>query len=276
MATTAGSRTTVVARRPSAGLPVALAGVVVLLQVAYPLLDGPGLRWLTVATVVVFCLASLSHAAAALGPRAAATLLVAAGSLSLVSEAVGVATGWPFGAYSYSGTLGPQLLGVPVVVPLAWTMMAYPTLVAARAATRRRPWLTVPVAAVGLTAWDLFLDPQMVGQGHWLWVDPHPHLPGMDGIPATNLLGWLVTSLVVQWVLHRLLPDPEPPGAGPAAVAVLLTWTWLGSTLAAAVFFDRPAVGAWVFVGMAPLVVPALLCWYPPGSGRRRPGAGTG
>ena len=34
----------------------------------------------------------------------------------LLAEAVGVHTGFPFGAYAYSGTLGPELLGVPVGV----------------------------------------------------------------------------------------------------------------------------------------------------------------
>ena len=47
-------------------------------------------------------------------------------------------TGLPFGDYSYAGTLGPELLDVPLVVPLAWTMMAYPVLLAARRLTRGR------------------------------------------------------------------------------------------------------------------------------------------
>ena len=45
--------------------------------------------------------------------------MVAAG-VGLAAEAVGVRTGFPFGDYSYADTLGPTVLGVPVVVPLAW------------------------------------------------------------------------------------------------------------------------------------------------------------
>ena len=80
---------------------------------------------------------------------------------------------------------------MPVVVPLAWTMMAYPVLLAARRLTRR--WVVL-VGAFGLAAWDVCLDPQMVGDGHWTWADPTPALPGVPGIPLTNYAGWLLAG----------------------------------------------------------------------------------
>ena len=74
---------------------------------------------------------------------------------------------------------------MPVVVPLAWTMMAYPVLLAARRLTRR--WVLRGRRAIGLMAWDVFLDPQMVGDGHWRWADPTPSLPGRRRHPADQL-----------------------------------------------------------------------------------------
>lgn len=254
------------ARRHRAVLgPGALAGGAVLAQVAYPLLDGPGratgpLTAVTVVAVLLFTAATLSHAAATLGPRPAVVLLVVAGGIGLGAEAVGVATGGVFGAYSYAGTLGPQPLGVPALVPLAWTMMAYPTLLAGRALGRPRPWATVPLAAWALASWDLFLDPQMVAAGHWTWADPDPGLPGIEGVPLTNFAGWLVVSLVLQATLHRALPRHRP-GTPMAVPAALLSWTWLGSVLANAVFFGRPAVAAWGGIAMGVVVGPALLAW---------------
>ncbi len=41
-------------------------------------------------------------------------------------EALGVATGFPFGHYSYTSALQPQALGVPLLIPLAWFMMLGP------------------------------------------------------------------------------------------------------------------------------------------------------
>jgi putative membrane protein len=242
-----------------------LGAAAVLAQVAYPLLDGPQqapgpLRAVTVAAVLLFCAASLTHAAATSGPRTALTVLAVAGGTGLVAEAVGVATGVPFGRYAYAGTLGPQLLGVPLLVPLAWTMMAWPTLLAGRALAARvgsrSSWTAVPPAAVALAGWDLFLDPQMVAAGHWTWTFPDPGLPGVPGIPLTNFAGWLLVALVVQAALHRRVPA-EPEG-DPRLPALLLGWTWLGSTLANAVFFGRPAVAGYGFVAMGVVVAPYL------------------
>ena len=186
-----------------------------------------------------------------------------------------MATGWPFGRYAYAGTLGPQVLGVPVIIPLAWTMMAWPTLLAGRALARAGAarwgsgsgsgparWLPVPIAAWALTSWDLFLDPQMVAAGHWTWADPTPALPGVPGIPLTNYAGWLLVALVVHAALHALVPDPSPgtpaaDGWGPPAV--LLVWTWAGSTAANLLWFERPAVGLWGAAAMGAVVGPYLV-----------------
>jgi uncharacterized membrane protein len=233
----------------------ALASAAVLAQVAHPLLDGGGLHAATTVAVLLFCAASLASAWQAGGPRTALAVLAAAGGVGLVSEAVGVATGFPFGEYAYAGTLGPQLLGVPLVVPLAWTMMAWPALVAARRLTGGPA--AVAVAAWLLASWDLFLDPQMVAAGHWTWAHPDPGLPGVPGIPLTNYAGWLLVAAGVQAALHRAVP---PGSRGDhAAPAILLTWTWLGSTVANLAFFGRPAVALYGFAAMGVVVLPYLV-----------------
>ena len=86
-------------------------------------------------------------------------------------EALGVATGFPFGRYAYGAALGPTLLGVPLVIPLAWTWMAWPAWIAAGHLTGHSAAPGGRSAAVGLAAWDLFLDPQMVAEGYWTWAD---------------------------------------------------------------------------------------------------------
>jgi putative membrane protein len=223
------------ALHPARMLPWALVGVTVLVQIVYPLMPEVLRTEITVTSVVVFCAASLADAARVHGLRGPAALLVVAGGGGLLVEAVGVHTGVPFGAYAYTGDLGPELLGVPAVVPLAWTMMAWPALVVGRTLARR-----LPVALVGgaaLAAWDLFLDPQMVDAGHWTWAHPQPGLPLVPGVPLTNYAGWLVVAVVMVGVLDRLLPRHAAP-SGPAAALYL--WTYGSSVLAHVVFFDRP------------------------------------
>jgi len=255
---------------------VALAALTVLAQVAYPLLAGPALTVSTVATVLAFAAASLTHAVWAFGARAAALTWLGAAGLGLLSEAVGVATGVPFGSYRYTASLGWQVAGVPLVVPLAWTMMAYPALLLARRLVRganRGRRGRVRVALTGgwtLAAWDLFLDPQMVSAGHWSWTAAQVHLPGVPGIPLSNDAGWLLVGTMIIAALDRLLPTAPRTPLAPALTAgrslpfdtvpaALLAWTWLGSTLANLAFFDRPWVAAYGGLAMAAAVGPYLL-----------------
>ena len=239
--------------RPSAltGWATALAAATVGAQILYPLVDGRARHALTMSTVTLFFAASVTHAASRRDPRWAGALVLISGGTGLAAEAVGVATGYPFGAYSYADSLGPKLFGVPLIVSMAWVMMAYPTLLVAQRLTRR--WAPV-VGAFALTSWDVFLDPQMVAEGHWTWVHPEPALPGVPGIPLTNYAGWLVVAFVVMALLNRL--PQAPKGADDRVPAALFLWTYLGSVLGNVFFFGRPWVGVVGGVLMGLVAVP--------------------
>jgi uncharacterized membrane protein len=240
--------------RVPAALPWALTGVAVLVQIVYPLLPAAAIAPATVASVLVFCAAAVSDATRVHGLRGGAVLLVVAGGGGLLVEAVGVHTGVPFGAYAYTGDLGAAVLGVPLVVPLAWTMMAWPALVVGRTLARRWPLAPVPlVGGAALAAWDLFLDPQMVDAGYWTWAHPHPALPLVPGVPVTNYAGWLLVAVVMVGVLHRTLPPHTGP-SGPAAALYL--WTYGSSVLAHVVFFDRPGSALVGGIAMGALALP--------------------
>jgi putative membrane protein len=237
-------------------LPWALLGALVLTQICYPLTGGGVRAAFTVATVLLGYLLSVSHALLTRGVRVAAALVGTATLGGFAVEAVGVATGFPFGTYDYSGQLGPKILGVPLIIPLAWTWMAWPAWLAAVRLTSHRAG-RIALAAIGLAAWDLFLDPQMVAEGYWRWLDPTPALPGVPGIPVGNYLGWLGFALVLMTVLSA--------AAGPAAglstghdlpMIVLWFWTYASSVLAHAVFLGLPASALWGGVVMGAVVIP--------------------
>ena len=235
-------------------LPWLLTGAAVLLQIVYPLTADAVRTEITVASVLVFCAAAVSDAARVHGARGAAILVAVAGGGGLLVEAVGVRTGLPFGTYAYTGDLGPSLLGVPVVVPLAWTMMAWPALVVGRTLARRLP--VALVGGVALAAWDLFLDPQMVDAGHWTWAHPDPALPLVPGVPLTNYAGWLLVAVVIVGTLDRTLAAHARP-SGPAAALYL--WTYGSSVLAHVVFFDRPGSAVMGGVVMGAVALPFAL-----------------
>lgn len=109
----------------------AALAALVLAEIGYPLVNGPVRAAFTVATVVVGFLAVVTHATNFAGVRTTATLLLATTAGGFAVEAIGVHTGFPFGRYTYSAALGPRVLGVPLVIPLAWTWMAWPSWLAA-------------------------------------------------------------------------------------------------------------------------------------------------
>lgn len=242
--------------------PEALAVAVVLLQIAYPLLSGPPRAALTITTVLVFFLASTLHALRERGPAWTAGFLAVTVGGGLLAEAVGTATGVPFGRYAYAGTLGPRLLDVPLVIPLAWAMFGYPALLVGQR-LGRGPVRATLAGALALASWDLFLDPMMVGDGHWAFEHPTPALPGAPGIPLSNYLGWLLVALLMTALLQAL-PRRRADDRQPAA---LFLWTYAGSVLSSAVFLGRPLVALLGGLTMGVVAVPYAVQVLP------RPGA---
>jgi putative membrane protein len=230
-------------------LPLA---ALILLQIGYPLTAGDTRAGLVVVTVVAGFLFSVGHALATRGVPAAGALVLVAAVGGLLVEALGLHTGLPFGGYAYTAALGPRLLGVPLVVPLAWAWMAWPAwLVAARLVGN--PVLRIGVAGWALAAWDLFLDPQMVAAGYWHWDHPRP---GIGGAPFTNYLGWLGVAVVMMALLARLAP--VTPGAD-APMYALYLWTYYSSVFAHAVFLGLPGSAVAGAVGMGLVALP--LTW---------------
>jgi len=232
-------------------VPVGLALTTVLLEIGYPLTSGHHRDVLTVLTVVAFFLASASHAAIHRGLGWAAGLVLLTAGMGLLAEAVGTATGWPFGHYTYANTLGHKAFGVPLVIPLAWSMMAYPALLLGRRLSGSR----VTAALLGgwtLASWDLFLDPQMVAAGHWRWSRVRHALPGAPHVPVSNYLGWLAVAVVLLGLL-QLLPRRAADDRAPAG---LLLWTYASSVLGNAAFFGRPLTALLGGVGMGVVVLP--------------------
>lgn len=241
---------------PRRWVPVALAVVAVGCQIAYPLVEGSARDTCTILTVVLFSAASLSHALIHRGWRAAAAVAAAFAGGGLAVEVVGVATGFPFGTYAYSDRIGPMVGDVPLIIPLAWSMLGYPALVLARLVTARR-WLGISIGAGALAAWDLYLDPQMVAEGYWQWSGTGPHLIGT--VPATNYLAWYGTAWLMMAALWPLAARWAPAAHDDRVPVALYLWTWTGSLVAHLAFFDLPQSALYGGVGMGLFV--ALLAW---------------
>jgi putative membrane protein len=178
--------------------------------------------------VVLGALAALLHATGKLGARHALAIFAAAFSISLASELLGTATGYPFGPYSYTTQLGYRIAGlVPFNIPTSWFFMLYCSLAICgrllvvkggedgRAAGREK-WRWAIVAGLILTAWDVSMDPVMVRTTHWLWhLSPAAQQSALGrifvsdafyGMPLSNWMGWLLTGTLVARAMLAIVP----------------------------------------------------------------------
>ncbi len=151
-------------------------------------------------------------------PTLVAGVLVAL--LGWLLEFVGSHTGFPFGRYHYTQRLQPQIGEVPVLIPLAWIMMMPPSwAVATVLVPGGNIVLFSLVAGAAFAAWDLFLDPQMVGWNFWEWEQDGWYF----GIPFQNLIGWFIGASIITFVVRLVLGSFALPVA-PLVLVYLLTW----------------------------------------------------
>jgi putative membrane protein len=220
-------------------------------------LASDGLRdALTIIGVLAFATASGIHAYVAFGRSFVVKFLTIALLATLVIEVIGVATSFPFGTYEYDPQrLGITVLGVPLLIPFAWFMMLYPCWLISRDLFKSR-FLAIPTGALLMSTWDLYLDPQMVNEGYWVWF--------VDGIatkdiPLTNFFGWFLSTAVIFTLLSFAL-KPNRSEVSNATPYALMLWVWLGSFLVNIVpispFFNQPAVAMSGLIGMGIVLIP--------------------
>jgi carotene biosynthesis associated membrane protein len=236
----------------------AILAILVTGEICYPLTSGGTRAALVVTTVLIGFALSFLHAATTRGLRNAAVLVAVTLGGGFLVEVLGVATGFPFGRYAYSDALGPKLLDVPLVIPLAWAWMAWPAWLAAGRLTTHR-WARVSLAGLGLAAWDLFLDPQMVAAGYWRWTTSASVT--LEGVPLLNYAGWLFVSLAMMALLS-LADRLSTVDSRDAPMLVLYLWTYYSSVLSHAVFLDLPGSAAWGGIAMGAVAVPLTVVLF--------------
>jgi putative membrane protein len=128
--------------------------------------------------------------------------------LAFIVEAIGASTGFPFGHYSYTDVLYPKLFIVPIGIMFAWLMMILASFFMARVLLNRlRPSGASEGAIIFLSAAlavlsDLLMEPVAVHvQGYWIWYGAE----GYYGVPLSNFIAWLATSLLLVLVLSKIM-----------------------------------------------------------------------
>ncbi|MBD3183006.1 carotenoid biosynthesis protein [Candidatus Poribacteria bacterium] len=167
-------------------------------------------------------------------------------------EAIGASTGFPFGDYTYTDKLQPQLLGVPLLIPLAWLMMLPPSwAVARRIAGSSSFFFFALISGLAITAWDLFLDPQMVHWGLWTWHENG----GYFGIPWINFAGWFLTAFIVTLMIR---PKEIPVNL----LFLVYILTWIMETAGLIIFWDLEGAALFGFLGMGFFVALSYFIYF--------------
>ena len=219
---------------------IALVAFVVMIlgMVCTPLFERGGderrlLALVVVGALFVTAVASMARTHGLRTILAAGTILV----IGLLIEVIGSSTGFPFGEYDYTGALVPRIFEVPVIVSFAWAGITLTVHGAFYHLRLGNEWpsliVRVVLMALAITAWDLFLDPQMVAEGYWEW---EPATPAFRGIPLVNYLGWLLTAVITSTCAVLICRPVQQP----VSWLPRLTYTTLAglSTVGFLVFFD--------------------------------------
>lgn len=192
------------------------------------------------------------------------TFALPAVGLSLSSELLGTATGFPFGHYHYLSGLGYKIAGrVPFTIPLSWFYVGFSTYVVARAGLEGRGlpgWLrslgSVAIGSLLLTFWDFVLDPAMsqTMMPFWLWEQPGAFF----GMPYQNFVGWFATGVVFMSAATLLWPK-APLGIARRQlnlpIAIYAANLAFGGVLSAAAGFWIPVALTVVFAALPTFVL---------------------
>lgn len=229
----------------------------ILAEALAPWIDLPGLG--NIRFTLVFVLFALLHCAAQEGWARTGVFFAVSAVISFLLEEAGVRTGLIFGPYHYSDMLGAKLGHVPVLIPLAWFMMIYPSWRVAQAilAPARAPSLKAIAslalaAAFVMTAWDTVMDPGMAASGNWTWENGGPYF----GVPLHNYFGWLLTTFLVYVITGLLWRGVRRSGSVSASFAFLPVIVY---SLFALRYVLSNQIGALKLVALFSMGFPALL-----------------
>ncbi len=126
----------------------------------------------------------------------------------LITEMIGVNTGWLFGQYVYGEILGPQLWNVPLVIGINWFIVLYCCGHTLQALTHRLlPDLSPRLKGISLlidgallaVAFDWLIEPVAVQLGYWTWAG--------GTIPMFNYISWFGISLLLMLAFRCTQPD---------------------------------------------------------------------
>ena len=150
------------------------------------------------ATAFIFILAVL-HGIARYGKRNMLIFFLITWAVSFTFENLSIATGFPFGFYHYSPSLG--MMTVPLIIIFAYFAVGYLSFALAHVLTGQygkklqgKQIFVIPlISAFLMVMWDLTIDPiSSTLQNMWIWANPGSYF----GVPVSNFFGWFLVVYI--------------------------------------------------------------------------------
>lgn len=110
-------------------------------------------------------------------------------------EAVGTATGWIFGPYTYGESLGVKLFGVPLIIAFNWVLVILASLTLALRISHR-PLIVSLIVGAAASLFDFVMEPTAVRLSYWTWHTAR--------IPLQNYLAWFLIASAAAYSFIRL------------------------------------------------------------------------
>lgn len=134
-------------------------------------------------------------------------------AIGMITEMIGVNTGYLFGNYNYGLVMGYKVLGVPLLIGVQWFVTVYCCGIVMH---QLHNWIENKYAAQGIllsakiqtlsliidgallaTLFDFIMEPVAIQLGFWQWEN--------NQIPILNYACWFAISLFLLWIF-KLLP----------------------------------------------------------------------
>ena len=191
------------------------AGVTLVSFFAPQMLTGNNARFINVVLLIIF---TLAHGSVRYGIRGIGVFFIVAVLITNIFENMSIVTGFPFGQYYHTASMGPKIWHVPIIIGpifavtgyLAW-MLAGILLRDVFGQARAGVAIARPIIAAFITtSWDFCVD--AIGatlNRDWVWADGGPWF----GVPWLNFFGWILTMWVIFQIFAVYLARTRAPRA---------------------------------------------------------------
>lgn len=173
--------------------------------------------------IIILALPSYYYLVTHLGVRRGLIILIFLSILPLIIEGIAVWTGFPYGGFEYSRSLGFLLFNlVPPSVSFAYLPILLGSLFFASEISVNRYFFSF-VASFFMMLVDMVIDPAAVSIGFWSY-----NMGGFYyGVPISNFIGWIFTGFIYSLVFYVLCGKdylPLPSGVSISLIFILSFW----------------------------------------------------